>query len=75
MHEQCLQISNDMSRRNPNGDHAEQVDALPVFDLSWDVDDADDPTYITVFAECRSENVTQWISIEKRHAVALDDVR
>jgi hypothetical protein len=64
-----------MSKRDPDGDEPEQVDTLPVFDLSWDVDDVDDPTYITVFAEQRSETVTQWISIEREYAVALDDVQ
>lgn len=75
MNEQCLSTDDDMSKRDPDCDNPEQVDALPVFDLSWDVDDVDDPTYVTVFAECRNENVTRWISIEKEHAVALDDVR
>ncbi|MEF8799459.1 MAG: hypothetical protein V5A38_08070 [Halolamina sp.] len=64
-----------MSKRDPDCDKTEQVDALPVFDLCWDVDDVNDPTYITVFAEQRTENVTQWISIETDYAVGLDDVR
>lgn len=75
MAQQCKLTCDDMSKRYQNTDENGEVDEFPVFDLSWDVDDIDDPSYVTVFDDSRSENITRWISTEKDHAVNLEDVR
>lgn len=50
--------------------------ALPRFDLQCHVDDVDEPTEVTVFADTRTvELATGWIAIDAAHAVSLEDVR
>lgn len=48
--------------------------ALPTFDLSYDVDDREDPTTVTVYPETSDGNTTCWISIDVDHAVDLADI-
>ncbi|MFC4357455.1 hypothetical protein ACFO0N_05760 [Halobium salinum] len=50
--------------------------ALPRFELQCHLDDIDDPTEVTVFADTRTvELATQWISVDAGSAVSLEDVR
>ena len=39
------------------------------------VDDADNPTELTVFSDQDDELPTHWISVDIEHAVALDEMR
>lgn len=49
---------------------------LPRFELEYLVDDVDDPTEIMVVPELdRSRGHEQWITMDTRHAVPLEDIR
>jgi hypothetical protein len=49
----------------------------PQYDLTWAVDDADEPTEVTVFVDGDEENwdaaLTNWLTIDVEHAVPLDE--
>ena len=47
---------------------------LPTFDLSYTVDDDDDPEWITIYAEGEAAFATNWISIDAASAVDLAHV-
>lgn len=54
----------------------ESLYELPRFELRCHVDDVDDPTEVTAFADTRTvELATKWLSIDAAHAVDLEDVR
>lgn len=52
------------------------VDAatLPTFDLDYGLDDPDDPTAVTVFDPGAEDASTTWLTMDRRHAVPLEDV-
>ncbi|GGM25127.1 hypothetical protein GCM10009006_03020 [Haloarcula argentinensis] len=43
--------------------------------FEYAVDDADNPTELTVFSDQDDELPTHWISVDIEHAVALDEMR
>jgi hypothetical protein len=52
------------------------LDELPEFELTWLYDDDERPREVTVFLDAAGdEAVTNWITIDKAHAVSLDAVR
>lgn len=52
-----------------------RVDELPEFSLEYLLDDAVDPTEVTVFRPCGDEITTHWITVGIDHAVPLDELR
>lgn len=53
---------------------ADELAELPTFDLSYSVDDTEDPTVVTVFLAEGDRIVTTWISMEAEYAVDLENV-
>ena len=47
---------------------------LPTFDLSYTVDDEDDPAWIAVYAAGEEEFATHWITVDVDSAVDLAHV-
>lgn len=50
------------------------IDELPTFELDCGFDDPDDPEEVTIFAPDSEAVTTNWLSIDIRYAVSLDDV-
>lgn len=48
---------------------------LPAFALAYAFDDDDDPSEVTVFPDAAEDVVTRWLTVDKEHAVPLEDVR
>lgn len=49
---------------------------LPVFEISYLLDDRENPTEVTVFPGTEDYDLsTHWITIDAGHAVPLEDVR
>lgn len=48
--------------------------ALPTFDLDYGMDDPDEPTSVTVFDPDAEDASTTWLTMDRRHAVPLEDV-
>lgn len=55
-------------------DESTRLETAPDFELSFAVDDEDDPSEVTVFPEDGSTPTTTWITIDVEHAVDLEDV-
>jgi hypothetical protein len=51
------------------------LEELPQFDLEYLFDDDDDPTEVTVFSDDPESLSTQWITVDRQHAVPLEEVR
>jgi hypothetical protein len=51
------------------------LEELPQFALEYLFDDDDDPTEVTIFADDPEALSTQWITIDRAHAVPLEEVR
>ena len=52
------------------------LEEYPEFELSYLLDDDDDPNEVTVFPKAESEDLaTEWVSIDVNAAVALEDAR
>jgi hypothetical protein len=50
--------------------------ALPTFELEWAVDDADDPSEVTLFSDGEGDDLTvSWLTIDADHAVPIDEIR
>lgn len=62
-----------MSVNDSHPDSEDPID-LPTFDLSYDVDDPEDPSQVTVYSEKTGESVTHWITIDIATAVDLADI-
>jgi hypothetical protein len=45
----------------------------PTFDLSYDIDEREDPTRLTVYSEASNETSTHWITVDMDHAVDTRD--
>lgn len=52
-----------------------ELDSPPEFELECLFDDMDDPSELTVFTARGNATATEWITIDRTDAVALDDVR
>lgn len=52
-----------------------RVDELPRFPLEYLLDDAVEPTEVTVFRPGEDEITTHWITVGIDHAVPLDELR
>lgn len=49
---------------------------LPEFDLCYRFDDEDEPTTVTVYSPGMDVGgATRWLTVDRRAAVALEDVR
>jgi hypothetical protein len=53
---------------------SESLADLPTFGLSYDVEDRENPTQVTVYAERLDEISTRWLTIDIAHAVGLTDI-
>jgi hypothetical protein len=62
-----------MSVYDPLRDSSARPAGSTRFDYA--VDDADNPTELTVFSDKDDELPTHWISVDIEHAVALDEMR
>jgi len=53
-----------------------EFEQLPEFYLECMYDDWDDPSEVTVFSPAASDDLrTTWLTVDRDHAVALEDVR
>lgn len=65
-----------MSATGHTSDAVVSLDDLPEFELSYHVDDEENPQTITIFRPGTSEAAaTQWITIDSRFAVPIDAIR
>ena len=55
-------------------DDSYRLQTLPTFGLKYLFDDEDDPETVTVFCEGSDRITTHWITVDRAHAVALEDV-
>ncbi len=55
-------------------DESDRLQRLPTFGLTYLFDDEDDPETVTVFREGNDRITTHWITVDRTHAVALEDV-
>ena len=55
-------------------DDSHRLQTLPTFGLRYLFDDEDDPETVTVFCEGSDRITTHWITVDRGHAVALEDV-
>jgi hypothetical protein len=52
----------------------DRLDSLPTFELAYLFDDEDDPETVTVFRDEEAHVTTNWITVDRTHAVPLEDV-
>lgn len=52
-----------------------ELDATPEFELDCLFDDMDDPAELTVFTPEGRATATEWITVDRSEAVALDQIR
>lgn len=57
-----------------SNDESTRLQTLPTFGLTCLFDDDDDPETVTVCCEGRERITTHWITVDRTHAVALEDV-
>lgn len=57
-----------------SSDELAHLQTLPTFGLTYLFDDEDDPETVTVFREGSERITTHWITVDRTHAVALEDV-
>lgn len=53
---------------------AAALDALPVFDLDYGVDDHREPTEITVYDPLAVDDMTRWLTVDAAFSIDLADV-
>lgn len=63
-----------MAARNRIVEASEDLEAFPTFDLSYAVDDEEEPTSVTVFPGDTIDDLTTWISVDVDAAIDLEDV-
>jgi hypothetical protein len=51
------------------------IDSTPEFDLDCLFDDMNDPSELTVFTPEGNATATEWITVDRSAAVALDRIR
>lgn len=51
------------------------LDQLPTFELTYLYDDDENPSEVTVFTDGETTIATNWITVDRQHAVPLEDVR
>ena len=57
-----------------SSDELDRLQTLPTFGLTYLFDDEDDPETVTVFCEESERITTHWMTVDRTHAVALEDV-
>ena len=55
-------------------DETDPLQTLPTFGLTCMFDEEEDPETVTVFCDEDDRITTEWITFDRRHAVALEDV-
>lgn len=63
-----------MAARDRIVEAPEDLAASPTFDLSYAVDDEEEPTSVTVFPGDTIDDLTTWISVDVDAAIDLEDV-
>ena len=56
------------------GDETDPLQILPTFGLTYLFDEEVDPETVTVFCDENDRITTEWITVDRHHAVALEDV-
>ena len=56
------------------GDEADSLQTLPTFGLTYLFDEEVDPETVTVFCDADDRITTEWMTVDRRCAVALEDV-
>lgn len=63
-----------MSAPDTIPDESSRLASVPSFELSFAVDDEEDPSEVTVFPEDGATPTTTWITMDVEHTVDLEDV-
>lgn len=53
----------------------ERIPEYPDFELTHLLDDADDPTELTIFLPSEDDVTTHWITVDFEHAIPIAAVR
>ena len=55
-------------------DETDPLQTLPTFELAYLFDEEEDPETVTVFSDEDDRITTEWMTVDRRSAVALEDV-